>query len=214
VIHAVEVDVKVEGPAIIRNRLISNLPANVNALAFLDDDDYAQPNHLQLLSEKFENADVVYSPPTGYGSGSIHEFNAKELPGRNHLGVTTLVRRSMFEKVNGFEPKAKYEDWDLWLRILKAGGRFVYVPTPTWEYRQQSDSRNHDFCTKGQPVLKKGGYATDTLTLNWWDTHKRRNGEPNNNLRSFKVQQRVHPFLGNRQPTRTINNESSGTGRR
>jgi len=213
VIHAVEVDVKVEGPSIIRNRLISNLPANVNALAFLDDDDYAQPNHLQLLSEKFENADVVYSPPTGYGSGSIHAFNARELPGRNHIGMTSLVRRSVFERVKGFEPKAKYEDWDLWLRILKTGGRFVYVPTPTWEYRQQADSRNHDICTKGQPVLKRGGYAKGTLTLNWWDTHTRRKNESCNNLRPVQVQRSLRPILGNGDPAGTGNNESAGAGR-
>jgi len=211
--HAIEVDVNVEGPAIVRNRLVANLPPNITALAFIDDDDVALPQHLQLLAAKFENADVIYSPPTGYGSGSIHAFNPKELLSRNHIGVTSLVRRSMFEQVGGFQD-VMYEDWDLWKRILKASGRFVYVPTATWLYRQQADSRNHDFCTKGQPVLKRGGYATDTLTLNWWDRHPRRNDEPNNNLRSVQVQQRVHPFLGNRQPTRTVNNESSGTGRR
>jgi len=204
----------VEGPAIIRNRIVESLPAEIDWLAFLDDDDIIFPNHLQLLAAQANKAEVIYSPPIGYGSGSIHAFNAKELPGRNHIGMTSLVRRSTFVAVGGFDLKAKFEDWNLWLRILKTGGRCVYIPTATWEYRQQADSRNHDFCTKGQPALKRGGYATDTLTLNWWDKHPRRNDEPNNNLRSVQVQQRVHPFLGNRQPTRTVNNESSGTGRR
>ena len=171
--HAVMVDENKEGPAIIRNRIVQSLPAEIDFLAPLDDDDLALPQHLELLSAHSENADVIYSPPTGYGSGSIHEFNAKELPGRNHVGMTSLVRRSMFEKVGGFDPKAKFEDWDLWKRILKAGGRFCYVPTATWVYRQQEDSRNHDLCG---PAFKRvhGRYAGDTLTQNWWDNHSRR----------------------------------------
>ena len=173
VCHSILVDEKLEGPAIIRNRIVQSLPAEITALAFIDDDDLLLPQHLELLVEQIENNDVIYSPPTGYGSGSIHEFNAKELPGRNHLGMTSLVRRSMFEKVGGFDPKAKFEDWDLWKRILKAGGRFCYVPTATWVYRQQEDSRNHDLCG---PAFKRvhGRYAGDTLTQNWWDNHSRR----------------------------------------
>ena len=171
--HAVMVDENKEGPAIIRNRIVQSLPAEIDFLAPLDDDDLALPQHLELLSAHSENADVIYSPPTGYGSGSIHEFNAKELPGRNHVGMTSLVRRSMFEKVGGVDPKVKFEDWDLWKRILKAGGRFCYVPTATWVYRQQEDSRNHDLCG---PAFKRvhGRYAGDTLTQNWWDNHSRR----------------------------------------
>ncbi len=201
--HAVMVDEKLEGPAIIRNRIVQNLPAEIDWLAPLDDDDLALPQHLELLVEQIENNDVIYSPPTGYGSGSIHEFSAKELPGRNHLGMTSLVRRSMFEKVGGFDPKAKFEDWDLWKRILKAGGRFCYVPTATWVYRQQEDSRNHDLCG---PAFKRvhGRYAGDTLTQNWWDNHPRRKpDESRDNSRPVQVQRSVHPVLGNRQPNRT-----------
>jgi cellulose synthase/poly-beta-1,6-N-acetylglucosamine synthase-like glycosyltransferase len=172
-IHAIEIDEQKVGPAILRNKLVAGLPSEITHVAFLDDDDIILPRHLELLSAQAENADVVYSPPTGYGSGSIHAFNAKELPGRNHIGMTSLVRRSMFEKVNGFWDKARFEDWDLWLRILKAGGRFVYVPTPTWTYRQQPDSRNHDICTTS-PKRQTRKYGNNGLTLNWWDSHPRR----------------------------------------
>ena len=170
--HAIEVDVNLEGPAIVRNRIVASLDPSYDWIAPVDDDDIIYRDHLQLLAAQSENADVVYSPPSKYGSGSIHAFNAKELPGRNHIGMTSLVRRSMFEKVNGFWDKARFEDWDLWLRILKAGGRFVYVPTATWEYRQQPDSRNHDICTT-PPKRQTRKYGNNGLTLDWWSSHPR-----------------------------------------
>jgi len=171
-IHAIEIDEQKVGPAILRNKLVAGLPPGIDWIAPLDDDDVIFPNHLQLLAAQSENADVVYSPPSKYGSGSIHAFNPKELPGRNHIGMTSLIRRSMFEKVNGFWDKARFEDWDLWLRILKAGGRFVYVPTPTWTYRQQPDSRNHDICTT-PPKRQTRKYGNNGLTLDWWSSHPR-----------------------------------------
>jgi GT2 family glycosyltransferase len=169
-IHAIEVDEQKVGPAILRNKLVAGLPPEITHVAFVDDDDLLLPSHLEILSAQSANADVIYSPPTGYGSGSIHAFNPKELLSRNHIGVTSLVRRSMFEQVGGFQD-VMYEDWDLWKRILKAGGRFVYVPIATWLYRQQADSRNHDF--KIHPPKVSRRYGNNGLTIDWWDSHRR-----------------------------------------
>ena len=136
----------------------------------------------------------------------------------------------MFEKVGGFDPKAKFEDWDLWKRILKAGGRFCYVPTATWEYRQQADSRNHDLCGPafkndlikpyvhrprlGSESIGMKGYAKDGITQNWWDRHPRRKPDEScDSSRPVQVQRSVYPVLGNRQQVRAINPQNPSTGR-
>lgn len=51
------------------------------------------------------------------------------------------IRRASFERVGGYDPRARYaEDWDLWLRLLTSGGRAGLVDLPLYEYRRRPDS--------------------------------------------------------------------------
>ncbi len=137
--HRVEVDHFNDGPALVRNRLIRSLPREYDWLAFLDDDDIMLPIHLERLSAVAENADVVYSLCNL--NCLTRDFDPVALRVKNYIPVTALVRRSIFEKVGGFDDMTM-EDWNLWLKISNAGGRFVFVPEMTWIYRVQSDSRD------------------------------------------------------------------------
>jgi glycosyltransferase involved in cell wall biosynthesis len=162
-IHAVEIDFNCIGPAKIRNKIVRELPDSIDWLAFLDDDDIMFPNHLEKLSAVAENADVIYSPSQYVGV--VHAIDFKKMRNCNHVAMTSLVRRSMFEKVGGFVNR-RLEDWELWKKIIAAGGRFVFLPEQTWEYRIQTDSRQATaYLANGQRVYEyeEGGLVTD-----WW----------------------------------------------
>lgn len=137
--HAIEVDVKAEGPAVVRNRLVKGLDSSFDWLAWLDDDDVLLPSHLEKLSAVAELADVVYS--LCQMNCNTHAFSLEDLIHYNYIPVTALVRRSIFTAVGGFD-EGPLEDWNLWKKIAISGGRYIFVPEVTWLYRVQGDSRN------------------------------------------------------------------------
>lgn len=141
--HYISVDMSGLGPSLVRNSLVKSLAPEYDWLAFLDDDDLLLPQHLEKLSAVAESADVVYSSCQRGHATVIEPFDREKLRYGNFIAVTSLVRRSMFEKVGGFPDVKRCEDWLLWQKIADAGGRFVFVKEQTWVYRTNpQDSRN------------------------------------------------------------------------
>lgn len=71
----------------------------------------------------------VYSttPAVNYCSLLEHNFGPP---------VCAVVRKSVIDKVSGFEPSLSgLADWDFWLRIARAGGRFVRIAGTLVRYR-------------------------------------------------------------------------------
>lgn len=136
--HYVGVDDDRLGCGITRNRLVAGLNSSFDWLAFLDDDDLFLPNHLRILSEARETADIIYSDCETVGwkkTWVTRAFDYQALLERNYISATVLMRREVFEKVGGFR-RCFAEDWDLWKRCAQAGMRFCYIPQVTWLYRQ------------------------------------------------------------------------------
>jgi glycosyltransferase involved in cell wall biosynthesis len=141
-IHCIGLDTYRIGPAAIRNKLVRELPEEIDWLAFLDDDDQFLPRHLEKLSAVAEDADVVFSSSNLSNPALYPTHDYRRLVDGNYISITCLVRRSMFEFVGGFD-KGLYEDWGLWKKITSVVGRFVFVPEVTWVYGQHStDQRN------------------------------------------------------------------------
>jgi glycosyltransferase involved in cell wall biosynthesis len=165
--HAIAIDFENAGIGALLNRLARS--ADVDWLARLDDDDLLQPNHLEALSTKAEDADVVYSwcevaprvvngvlpaPPAVLGQTRRRPtqwFDEARLPAGNYIPATTLVRRTLWAELGGWredgwrfggerDDPALTEDWDFWLRALDAGARFVCVPEVTWIYRYHGNN--------------------------------------------------------------------------
>jgi glycosyltransferase involved in cell wall biosynthesis len=134
----VKTDYYGRGCGTIRNELVNYIEPNFDWLAFLDDDDVMLPNHLELLANEADSADVIYSDVETVGwqkSWISRPFNLEEIKIRNYIPVTVLIRRSVFEQFGGFK-RVFAEDWDLWKRLGSAGIRFSYVPKVTWQYRR------------------------------------------------------------------------------
>lgn len=51
--------------------------------------------------------------------------------------MSTLIRRSCFDKVGLFDESLPFEDWDMWLRIAKEY-KFIYSPKVSVRYRRHS----------------------------------------------------------------------------
>ncbi len=62
----------------------------------------------------------------------------------NFIDNCTIIRKSAWEKVGGYDEKAPFntwEDWYLWLDFLDAGYSFIHLPEFCFEYRYLENSK-------------------------------------------------------------------------
>jgi glycosyltransferase involved in cell wall biosynthesis len=147
--HLIGIDHAGEGPALIRNAAMRHSPHPV--VAFLDDDDLMDPDHLEVLTMALveHEADLVFSWYRKQGSTPeterIHVWDdyayGVMLGGRNLIPVTVVARREAILDAGGFDPDDRYEDYALWMRMLAQEARIVVVPRETWTYRMLGDNR-------------------------------------------------------------------------
>jgi hypothetical protein len=145
ILHVIGEDHTNVGAAAMRNNIVRGIDSSYEWLAFCDDDDILYPEHLATLAAASDGADVVYSDCREDGftkTWKTRPFNYEEVKAANYIPVTVLMRRSMFEKVGGFQSEPyPGEDQHLWLRAALAGARFAYVPQATWTYRKHPQHR-------------------------------------------------------------------------
>jgi len=117
----------------------------------LDSDDWIEPNYLERTVPLMTNPKVgIVSTDMQY-EGLLHN----RIPPRgltlasqmqsNNLPVCSLIRRKAFEQTPGYETifvevagSTKilgYEDWNLWLDILKRGWEVAVLNEPLFHYR-------------------------------------------------------------------------------
>lgn len=133
------------GPSAMRNTIVKELDSSYEWLAFCDDDDKLLPDHISTLMDNREDADIIYSECKEEGfvkTWNTRTFDYESVKRDNYIPVTVLMRRSMFDKIEGFksEPFPGEDQW-LWLRAASAGARFKYVPRTTWVYRKHPQHR-------------------------------------------------------------------------
>lgn len=123
-------------------------------ILFLDADDALTENFLEECMKLKDKADILY-PDTLLWShwGKEPKDNAWHRAGNKvtfkcmirsnrWLVVSSLMKREVFESLGGFDSELPmYEDWDFWLRAIKAGYTFKKANTYL-KYRQRTNSRN------------------------------------------------------------------------
>jgi hypothetical protein len=147
--------VSVRGPAAVRNAAAAG--ARGWWLAFLDADDLWSnyKTNIQVAAavaaeKRYPTAgcvSVVYSNARVIGDDGAEQQprmpwpapvgNLAALVEANRIPLSTaMIRRDVFNRVSGFnEEMSVAEDYDLWLRVAAAGGRFCYVPDSLASYR-------------------------------------------------------------------------------
>ena len=127
-----------EGLAQARNRGLARARADV--VAFLDDDDLWEPDHVKRLAAAFDRdmeAVVAYSDATIERDGGTRVLAVPFNPalfGRNGFIPPSAfaARRSAFADYGEFDASMAYsEDWDWLLRVAHRGGKIVRVPGAT-----------------------------------------------------------------------------------
>jgi hypothetical protein len=166
-VHLVAVDHLHRGPGAVRNRLVRR--ATTEFVAFLDDDDLLDADHLATLVARAREsgADVVASwwrwgdPPGPFPAPHLERFDADRLRSDNYIPVTVVARRAAVLAAGGFDRHDRYEDWALWLRMLDRGCRFEIVPRETWTYRLRpsgrTDAPRHTWRQRARHVRRRLG---------------------------------------------------------
>lgn len=144
--HFVMFDSNRAGPALVRNRMLEDVETDL--VAFLDDDDILYPDHLALLEFALNGADLAFSwHDDGPDTPRVQEWGAEAIgwmtSRRNIIPVTVLARTEAIRRAGGFYPQDRYEDYELWMRMLGQGCRFVCAPVVTWRYRITQNGRTY-----------------------------------------------------------------------
>lgn len=118
---------------------------------FASSNDFAHPDKIRMeiaccLDNKKEVAYSAFNEVDENGqylrTQKFGKYNHDRHLAGNFVSDCALVSRRLIDKYAPFRITMKnYAYWDLWLRIYKGEGDvFVYNPTPTWNYRQSSES--------------------------------------------------------------------------
>lgn len=143
--HLIAVDAG-HGVAEVRNQLVA--AATSEWVAFLDDDDLLDPNHLETLLAHAAGHDVVI-PHCRFDGPPLPEqfcnrpFDRQTLRRHGIFPITVLARRQAVLDAGGF-PTEGWDDWELWKRMDRRRARFTVVAETTWTYRTSTpDRRTH-----------------------------------------------------------------------
>lgn len=113
-------------------------------------DDIARSDMVEWLHGAAWDADVVYPSirqvdenlqPLGFHPAEA--FCEYRLERGNFIPACSLIRREKALEVGGFRPDVWLEDWDLWVRMMRAGARFKPCPNTDFLYRRREGSRNN-----------------------------------------------------------------------
>jgi glycosyltransferase involved in cell wall biosynthesis len=117
----------------------------------LNGDDALEPSYVEQTRPHIQERGVgfVYTGWRYVGSMSGVEharaFDARELLFGNYVHAASLARRSAYEQVGGFDARFSddFEDWALWVAMVRAGWKGVAVDAPLLRYRRHDwPSRN------------------------------------------------------------------------
>lgn len=137
-------------------------------LAFLDSDNQYRKDHLAVLVNQLENNPkiaLVYGQRMVIDGekknvGTTGEFDPARLMVQNYIDTSdVLVRREAIFDVGGFDQEqSKYIDWNLWVRLVKAGYDFLLVPMVLTDYYIRDDGKSKTKVTKReQEYIEKTG---------------------------------------------------------
>lgn len=120
------------------NRLASI--ATGDAVLVLSDDDNLHPEFIEKTARLMEQGyDIVYTDLQRFGMENDvligadyteENFKVSTVP-----WMTSLIRKSVFDRVGGWDPAQAYQDYDFYYRCFKAGAKGVCLHEPLFQYR-------------------------------------------------------------------------------
>ena len=119
-------------------------------LCFLDADDELDPQYIEAMAQAIDGleGDWLLQPatlgihPDGHEDPTPVVIPRKNLLDGNFMVISTLIRKSQFERLGGFADWPYAEDWDLWIRAWRDGAQFQAVPDAVLRVHVNPNGRN------------------------------------------------------------------------
>ena len=148
------------GISISKNTAVAN--SNGKYIFPLDSDDLISPYYIKEAVEIMENnpnVKVVYADGAYFGDKKkkwhLNDYTFNDLLISNCIHNSALFRRIDFDKCGGYDPGLVVcEDWDLWINILKNGGKVVKIEKKYFFYRRHNESNNLKYFGQNAEMLK------------------------------------------------------------
>jgi glycosyltransferase involved in cell wall biosynthesis len=133
-------DVDKAGAAVTRQRALDAV--RTKWVAFLDDDDFFYPHHLETLHTLVSDHGADYGFSWFDGNNPFPGHRGRQMnPDEPHHTTMTVFVRTELAKAVGFatdHPEGwtlPQEDWRFTLGCIEAGAKFVGTDEVTWHYR-------------------------------------------------------------------------------
>lgn len=130
---------------IVRQNAITH--AKGEYLVCLDSDDKLHPSYIEKCIEfaQKEDLDVVYADAQYFDAVNkkwdLPEFKLPDFLHCNCIYITAMIKKSTFDKVGGFDISlTHFEDWDLFISIIKGGGKVGKINEALFFYRQRRNN--------------------------------------------------------------------------
>jgi glycosyltransferase involved in cell wall biosynthesis len=160
-------------------------------IAFLDADDAWEPEYLKVLVGILEadpSIDLIYANATYIGDTAWTgatlmekfplegEVTLEKLISRECvIFISVTARRESLIRAGLFDPMIRGgEDWDLWVRVMRTGGKIAYDRRPLARYRLREGSMSADkldLLRNGLSVCQKYLSMADLTAEErvWWE---------------------------------------------
>lgn len=120
--------------------------ATTEWLVFLDADDGLDPHYIEAMLAG--DGDLRQPATLGMYDDGHYDDTPVVIPAKasildgNWMVIGTMVRREMFLDVGGFRDLPAWEDWDLWIRCIRAGATLGVVPEAIYRVGVNAHGRN------------------------------------------------------------------------
>ncbi len=148
---------KNQGAPAARNRGFRE--AKGDYLLFCDADAILYPEFLITMKEALDNnLDYAYSYSSFYWGTKLFKlapFSAEKLKKEPYIHTMSLIRRSDFPQTGWDESIKKFQDWDLWLTMLKSAKQGLFIDKVLFKVLPGGTISTWlpSFCYKSMPFL-------------------------------------------------------------
>ncbi len=125
------------------------MAATGDYILFLDSDDILLENCLERIEMtiKETEADIIAPSFKCFGQNNLpiilgSDLKLDDFKKANMIGYCAAVKRTALIEAGGYSSRMNFgwEDWHLWINLLRLGKKIVTIPEPLWLYRTKAVS--------------------------------------------------------------------------